>query len=356
MTEKKKRKCVFVGSFAEGYEAFDGQTIKTRILYEDIVSNTSFICKKIDTYKWKKRPVSLFLKSVYEIISSRVILISVSSNGMKLYFPFFYYIDKFISKKVFHFVLGGTLQEHIKEHLNWVKYLNAFEANYVEFNKMKVDMKKIGIDNAEVIHNFKKLDIVKNAIPYDDSKGILNVCTFTRICKEKGIEDAIDIVTKANERLSDVKYHLTIYGKPEENYKSKFQSIMEKAPNYINYGGLIEYSKSTEVLKDYYIMLFPTYYENEGFPGTLIDAFSSGLPVLATDWNFNGKVLEDDVTGWLYPVKDNEKAIEILVDMANKQEKNYEMRQACLKSVKKYLPENAMAPFYDKLREMGWFN
>jgi glycosyltransferase involved in cell wall biosynthesis len=62
--------------------------------------------------------------------------------------------------------------------------------------------------------------------------------------------------------------------------------------------------ESYEILSKYSCMLFPTYWQGEGFPGVIIDAYIAGLPVIATDWNMNKEVVVDGVTGLIVPIKD----------------------------------------------------
>jgi glycosyltransferase involved in cell wall biosynthesis len=53
-------------------------------------------------------------------------------------------------------------------------------------------------------------------------------------------------------------------------------------------------------------MLFPTFWIGEGFPGVLIDALISGLPVLASNWNLNQEIIEDNETGFIFKAKDSQ--------------------------------------------------
>ena len=52
------------------------------------------------------------------------------------------------------------------------------------------------------------------------------------------------------------------------------ETLRKKFPDYISYCGLISFEKSVETLKEYFALLLPTYYEGEGFAGTLIGAYS----------------------------------------------------------------------------------
>ncbi|MBD8942344.1 MAG: hypothetical protein EGR71_07420 [Clostridiales bacterium] len=59
---------------------------------------------------------------------------------------------------------------------------------------------RIGIKNAEVLLNFKKIKCInENDIIYPQ-KEIYEFCTFSRVCKEKGITTAINCINRINKR------------------------------------------------------------------------------------------------------------------------------------------------------------
>lgn len=76
--------------------------------------------------------------------------------------------------------------------------------------------------------------------------------------------------------------------------------------NRWEYSGVLEpfSKKSYEKIALHDILLFPTFYIGEGFPGAIIDAFISGVPVLATDWKYNSEIIIDGRNGSLFPPRD----------------------------------------------------
>ncbi len=110
--------------------------------------------------------------------------------------------------------------------------------------------------------------------------------------KEKGIEDAVNAVENVNQKYGRTVFSLDIYGQIDDGYREKFEALQKQFPPYINYSGLISFDKSVETPKDYFALLFPTYYNGEGFAGTLIDAMAAGTPVIASDWKCNGEVVK----------------------------------------------------------------
>ena len=129
--------------------------------------------------------------------------------------------------------------------------------------------------------------------------GSLKTCSeeLSRL-KEKGIVDAIETVHNDNEE-NQYKFHLNIWGPIEEEFRDEFEEMIEKYPQDFSYKGTVNYNMSVETLTDHIALLFPTYWKGEGFPGTIIDAYAAGLPVIATDWNANSELIGNFKTGWV---------------------------------------------------------
>lgn len=134
--------------------------------------------------------------------------------------------------------------------------------------------------------------------------------------KEKGIEDAINAVESVNAHFGRTVYTLDIFGQIDVEYKERFSQLEKSFPDYISYGGAIEANKSVETLKSYFALLFPTYYKGEGFAGTLIDAMSAGVPVIASDWKYNPEFVVPGKTGVIIKNCNAERLAEELINIA----------------------------------------
>ena len=66
---------------------------------------------------------------------------------------------------------------------------------------MKKKLNIMGLNNVEIMLNFKDLrPVEENQIRRTNFNNI-RVCTFSRVIKEKGIENAINVVSKVNRRI-----------------------------------------------------------------------------------------------------------------------------------------------------------
>jgi len=96
------------------------------------------------------------------------------------------------------------------------------------------------------------------------------------------------------------------------------------------------------------MMLFPTRFATEGVPGTIIDAYSAGLPVLSSRWRSFGKVVEDGVTGFGYELLNNSDLTQKLENCLNTSEVNA-MRKNCLVRARNFSPETALQPLFSNI-------
>ena len=166
--------------------------------------------------------------------------------------------------------------------------------------------------------------------------------------REKGIEDAVKTVTEVNQSLGRTVFSLDIYGQVDEGQMEWFETLRKTFPNDIRYGGVIPFDRSVETMKEYFALLFPTYYEGEGFAGTLIDAFSAGVPVMASDWKYNTEIVNDNV-GYVYKTRDNIALAELLKSVALNPTMLLKKKTACLHEVEKYKIETVIKVLLDNL-------
>lgn len=313
---KMKKVCV-IGHFGVGENLSNGQTIKTKIITEALINRLGENeVIKIDTYGGKKN----LIKSPFQVINAyknaKNIIILPAHNGLRIYTPLLSFFRHFFKKRKLHYVvIGGWLPDFIKSKRLLKKQLKKFDCIYVETDSMKIALKDQGFNNVVVMPNCKKLPpLAESELVYSTNEPY-KLCTFSRVMKEKGIEDAVNAVKAVNEHFGRTVFELDIYGQVDSNQTEWFEKLSLNFPTYIRYGGLVPFDKSVDVLKDYFALLFPTYYEGEGFAGTLIDAYSAGVPVIASDWKYNAELVNENV-GFVYPTGDQRAFVDILKAMA----------------------------------------
>ena len=77
-----------------------------------------------------------------------------------------------------------------KKRKKLTKALMSFDGIYVETNTMRKALEIQGFNNVYVMPNFKDLNILKESELVYHHTEPYRLCTFSRVMKEKGIEDA----------------------------------------------------------------------------------------------------------------------------------------------------------------------
>ena len=73
----------------------------------------------------------------------------------------------------------------------------------------------------------------------------------------------------------------------------------------VEYKGLLRPEEIIPTLRRYDALLLPTYYEGEGYPGVILEAYSVGIPVIATRWRAIPEIVDEN-TGLLIEPKDSQ--------------------------------------------------
>ena len=344
------KKLSVIGHFAFGKEFLDGQTIKTKVLSKEFENQLgSDQVLKIDTHGVKKN----LLKSPFQVIkalkTSANVMIFPAHNGVRVYAPLLLFFKRFFkNRKIYYNVIGGWLAKFLENKKGLAKKLKKFDGLYVETSTLKSVLEGMGFTNVSVMPNGKDIDALKESeLVYSENEPY-KLCTFSRVMKQKGIEEAVNAVIYANEYFERTVYSLDIYGQVDNSETEWFENLQKTFPEYIKYGGLVPFDKSVEVLKDYFALLFPTRFYTEGIPGTIIDAYAAGLPIISAKWLNYSDILDDSVCIG-YDFNDSEKLKEILLD-ENLKDKLNSFKKNCLKKASEYKPSMVVKEFIERIR------
>ena len=211
---------------------------------------------------------------------------------------------------------------------------------------MQNKLEEQGFDNVITVPNFKDITPLREDEIKYYHKEPLEFCIFSRILKQKGIGEAIRACDRLNKEAGRSVCTLDIYGPVEDGYQEEFSCLCQEYNSFVKYKGVADPSKSVEALKGYYMLLFPTLFYTEGVPGTIIDAFSAGVPVLASEWESYSTVLseKDSIT---YSFGDNEDLYQKLKYCTENVDTINEYRKECLKAADRFSMNTAVAQIWD---------
>lgn len=348
---KMKNKVVVCGHFGFGHTLLNGQTVKTVIVADEIERELgSGSVWRIDTDgQWNQ--IWMFPKLVWALLTCTSVIILPAQKALRYEVRWLSFWNTLFNKKLYYVVIGGWLKKYLKKHPNIEKKLKCYNGIFVETSTMKRELKSVGFENIFVLPNCKPLDILrKEELKYHKTEPYPFV-TFSRVMEKKGIGDLVRIINEINRELGRVALSLDIYGQVDESETQWFEELKKTFGEAICYKGCVPYDKSTEVLSKYFALVFPTKFYTEGVPGTIIDAYSAGLPVISSKWANFDDVIEEGVMGigfefnnWVELKCILKKIVEDASIINNKKEN-------CLKAAKKFLPESIVPELVKELNK-----
>lgn len=345
------RVATVVGHFSNGNAIHDGQTIKTRTIADELECRYGADeVARMDTHGGIRAFFLApgFIKNAFR--TSHNVMILPAQRGLRVFAPLCaYWKRKCPYVKLHYIVIGGWLPEFVRQHMTLLHCLQMFDAIYVETTAMKKALEIMGLKNTVIMPNCKKLNMLTEKEFGHGRRDSLKLCTFSRVMREKGIEDAVNAVREINSRYGRAVYSLDVFGQIDSSQSDWFEKLKSHFPSYVRYAGVIPHDQSVDVIKNYYALLFPTHYFTEGIPGTIIDAYAAGVPVICPKWENYADIIEDHTTGIVYGFDDEEGLREALCILAEEPERIYPMKRACLLQARKYTPENALKPLFQKM-------
>ena len=333
----KSNKICVCGHFGFGQNLLNGQTIKTKIVAEELdrVYGSQNIIK-IDTAGGIKELPRIWWQGFVASCKCKNVITLLSDNGLKAVLPAFLFYKLVFHNRISHLCLGAELARYLKR-TPWVaKLMRNIDFLYAETNVLKKALNERGYKNVRILPNCKRLhtrDESQLKLKWNEP---YRLCMFARVMKEKGVEDAVHIINEINNETGRIVYRLDIYGQVDDKQVEWFDNLKEEFTPAITYGGLVPFDESVKVLKDYFALLFPTKFFVEGVPGTIIDAYASGLPVISSKWESFADVVDDKITGYGYEFDNLAALKKLLIDIADNPLMITSLKKNCLLKVDYY--------------------
>lgn len=293
---------VVLGAFGYSNNQLDGQTVKTRNVYNLLCDRQDEPVNKIDTVDFKKKPW-LLIKLLYYLVKCKTVVIVPCLNNLTFIFPLAYLLSKIISFDIISICVGGWQVEYFlgnerfKPHPLQLKYSRKIKGFLPEMeNVNRVLIQQLSFKNTEVFPNFRRFRPVQvNTTVHNELKMVF----MARINKTKGYNSiflALDKLKNLSENVS-----MTFYGQVAEENKAEFDSLIKAHSDFASFKGALKPEEIQQTLTQYDVMLLPTQYYTEGFPGSILDAYIAGIPVIVTEWKHSHEFVDDGNTGFIVP-------------------------------------------------------
>lgn len=291
------RICV-LGFFGFRTTLYDGQTIKTRNILE-LLRSRNLNVDYYDTQDFRINKKSIF-SMFAKIWRCDQLFYLPAHNNLRYIFPVVFLLSKFAGVDVHYFVVGGWLKEFI-EKKPFIKYcLSRIKGIHSETLSMKQSLEiNYGFKNVDVFPNFRIHDFV-STVHHDEGK--LKIVFMARILRKKGLDSIFVMGDHIIKNKLEESISVDFYG-PLHDREYFEENILKY--RFMKYHGPLEPEQIYATLEKYDVMVFPTHFYTEGLPGSILDAYISGIPVVATKWKYATEFIVDGQCGCILPFEDD---------------------------------------------------
>lgn len=337
---------LFVGPIAEQ----GGPAIKNRILVSDLKKYVSL--KIWNTYD---RSLKARIGAVFAILFSKqeYIIVAVSRKGRNLLYPVL--LIKSLSGRVQYscIVIGGSAVGSFKTKAS-IRALRKADVVTVETSGLKEQMQKAyELNNIWCMPNYKEMNQEEIKAPAGEcfQNEELRFLFLSSMRDAKGVH----ALFQAFEKVLEDGYaaSLDYYGPVKSDLD---QTLLEKiaGAEHINYCGAVENCDVLKTMGKYQVFVFPTEYTGEGFPAVLVEALVSGLPIIASDMNYNPEIVIHERNGWIFERGNVEQLTDRIRYCIQHREKLCEISRNNIQDAKQYEAAGVIEDYRKKLRKAGW--
>lgn len=299
------KKVLVIGYFGYNTNQLDGQTVKTRDIFRLANEQTDGHVDYYDTEDFQYHKLSIF-KMFWKIVRCRTLLYIPAHNNLKFIFPFIYVLSVLFRFKIHYFVVGGWLREFLT-HLPLHRFmLTRIVGIHVETNRLLRELKDYyHFENVDVFPNFRFFEF-NSIIRHASDK--LRVVFMARINQRKGLDWMFELADTIEQQSKQDRFSITFYGPIHEEDRAYFFSNLEKH-SVAEYKGVLQPDEIHGTLSNYDVLLLPTHFYTEGLPGSVVDAYIAGIPVIATEWKHSHEFIDDEKSGYIVPFENGQKVL-----------------------------------------------
>lgn len=317
-----KSQVFILGNFGYVTNHLDGQTMESRSLRELIELNGINNYEYFDTQSLQFNRKS-FLRIFPKLFRAKKLFYLGAQRSVRYFFPFVWLLCKLLRIEFHFFVVGGWIAEFINDKPIHRFMMKRIESMYCETKSI---VKKLedwyGFKNAVWFPNFRIYDFEPDIVP--KTNNTLKLVFMSRIVKHKGyhrVFNFADYISKKGITGISIDFFGPLYPSDREYFMNELDKY-----EFTRYKGVLEPKVINQTLAEYDAMLFPTSYPGEGLPGTIIDSYISGIPVIASNWRYNSELIDDGKSGLLFDLENEVDFYKHILFLKNNPEILYQMK------------------------------
>jgi glycosyltransferase involved in cell wall biosynthesis len=231
----------------------------------------------------------IFFRNVFGVTH---VTLHGTANDYKYIAPLVVFIANLLKKKVSLRKFAGNFNE-VYSGLGFLSKklvgyaLRSSDVNFFETKYLVADFSLLN-QKTYLFPNVRKSSTIFRQGPFRKRFVFLG-----QVCREKGVCELIE----AADSLPD-EYQVDIYGQIVE---SELEEKIRHSKAF--YKGSLKPDGVIKKLADYDVLVLPTFWKGEGYPGVIIEAFCAGVPVIATSLDGIKEIVSHGKNGLLVQPK-----------------------------------------------------
>ncbi len=262
----------------------------TTVLFQDLVNRLSarheLVVQVIDTSRQSGGWIGAVLvgmkcmaRGILNIPHTTVVTFHSSMPGAIFFGPIIHVLCRVFRKKWIFRGFGGHFEtwfRGLSVPRQWILRLTVFRADAILFERMSSVEYFRSVTESPLYwypnSRARERDVEPVRIDRPSCRRFVYV---GHVKPSKGIRELID----AARSLIECQLMVDVYGPLQEGV---LESWFKDSP--VRYCGVLQKDHVMRTLGQYDALILPTYWEGEGYPGVILEAYCAGIPVIATRW------------------------------------------------------------------------
>ena len=279
--------------------------------FEVDVIDTSGGVTNLPAWKIRAHRLARFLRVTWgaarKLWRSDVVFLIIGSSSALCLASFLWAVCKIARRPLVLRVTGGDMMLDYLGYGAFARWLA--NRTWMRSSLVYVETQYLyrGFDNRD---NFKWFPGTRSmeAPPRTGHGRVEKLIFVARLVMDKGLAEALEACRHLPEHC-----HLNVFG---PGMSDTDFSLFEDHPR-ATYGGVLDPADIPGVLSEHDLLVYPSYYRSEGYPGAILEAFQCGLPVVAARMGGVSELVEHEESGLLVEPRsaaEVESAIKRLLD------------------------------------------
>lgn len=335
---------LILGNFGYANHDLNGQTVKTRVTYDLLkkyYANNDQI-RYFDTQTLDNK--THVFKMLKMVMSCDTIIYLPAHNNLKYIFPILFLMSYCFRFDIIYSVIGGWLVHYLNNmplHRFMLKHIKRILAE-TSITKNGLE-NKYGFTNVDVLYNFR----ITGFKPVIQKHNNLRLVFVARVNPMKGLDVIFSFCKYIQSIYPRPSIIIDFYGPIDPSYETDFIDQINNF-EFVSYKGVLEPEQIYSVISNYDLSLLPTHYYTEGLPGTIVDSYLSGIPVLVSEWEHSHEFVINGETGIIIPFTENQTHFnDSILELYNNRELLSELKQNAIKFSYYFTSDYAWSKYYN---------